>query len=232
MIEGLEMDLYAIDYLIIMVLALSGVIAIVRGFTREVLSILGWLAAFYGALFTLPVLRDTVRGFISPEWLADALILGTVFIVILTVFGIAAKRFTDSLKKSAIGTLDRLLGLAFGLARGVVILSFAYLILALLLPVHQHPDWVKNARLTPYLQSATGLVVKLVPIDNLSERVPDIDDLLKPPHIGDMIEQGLEMGWDSLPDNSPDNSTDKDDAAGYNQKTRDMLDALIRETAE
>ena len=89
---------------------------------------------------------------------------------------------------------------------------------------------MKNARFTPFLQSATGLVIKLVPIDNLSERVPDIDDLLKPPDIGDFIEQGFEKGLESR--KSDDNSTDKDDAAGYNQKARDMLDALIRETAE
>ena len=50
-------ELAALDYIVIAVLSLSGIIALIRGLTREVLSIIGWIAAFYGALFALPLLR-------------------------------------------------------------------------------------------------------------------------------------------------------------------------------
>ena len=122
-------ELAALDYIVIAVLTLSGVIALIRGFTREVLSIIGWVAAFYSALFALPLLRDMVREFISPDWIADGVILVVVFIAILIGFSLASKAFTDRLKKSPIGMLDRFLGLAFGITRGIVIVSFAYLIL-------------------------------------------------------------------------------------------------------
>ena len=48
-------ELAALDYIVIAVLTLSGVIALIRGLTREVLSIIGWIAAFYSALFALPL---------------------------------------------------------------------------------------------------------------------------------------------------------------------------------
>ena len=122
-------ELAALDYIVIAVLSLSGIIALIRGLTREVLSIIGWIAAFYGALFALPLLRDMVREFISPDWIADGVILVVIFIAVLIGFGLASKAFTDKLKKSPIGMLDRILGLAFGITRGIVIISFAYLIL-------------------------------------------------------------------------------------------------------
>ena len=67
-----------------------------------------------------------VRGFISPDWIADGVILVVVFVIILIGFSLASKAFTDKLKKSPIGMLDRLLGLVFGFTRGVVIVSFCY----------------------------------------------------------------------------------------------------------
>ena len=91
-------ELAALDYIVIAVLSLSGIIALIRGLTREVLSIIGWIAAFYGALFALPLLRDMVREFISPAWIADGVILVVVFVIILIGFSLASKAFTDKLK--------------------------------------------------------------------------------------------------------------------------------------
>ena len=225
-------ELAALDYIVIAVLSLSGIIALIRGLTREVLSIIGWIAAFYGALFALPLLRDFVRGVISPDWIADGVILVVVFVAILIGFGLASKAFTDKLKKSPIGLLDRVLGLAFGIARGIVIVSFAYLILLLLLPPDDHPDWVREAKSTPVLKSATAILVRIIPFDNLSDRVPDIDDLMKTNTLKNDIDDNLPTLPSDIKENISGKLSDKEDSSGYNDKTRDLLDALIEETTE
>ncbi|EJW21876.1 hypothetical protein IMCC14465_02700 [alpha proteobacterium IMCC14465] len=225
-------ELAALDYIVIAVLSLSGIIALIRGLTREVLSIIGWIAAFYGALFALPLLRDFVRGVISPDWIADGVILVVVFVAILIGFGLASKAFTDKLKKSPIGLLDRVLGLAFGIARGIVIVSFAYLILLLLLPPDDHPDWVREAKSTPVLKSATAILVRIIPFDNLSDRVPDIDDLMKTNTLKNVIDDNLPTLPSDIKENISGKLSDKEDSSGYNDKTRDLLDALIEETTE
>ena len=225
-------ELAALDYIVIAVLSLSGIIALIRGLTREVLSIIGWIAAFYVALFALPLLRDMVRGFISPDWIADGVILVVVFVIILIGFSLASKAFTDKLKKSPIGMLDRLLGLVFGVTRGVVIVSFAYLILLLLLPPDDHPEWVSEAKSTPVLKSSTAILVRVIPFDNLSDRVPDIDDLMKTDVLKNAIDDNLPNLPPDIKDNISGKLSDKDDSAGYNEQTRELLDALIEETVE
>ena len=225
-------ELAALDYIVIAVLTLSGVIALIRGLTREVLSIIGWIAAFYSALFALPLLRDMVREFITPDWIADGVILVVVFIAILIGFSLASKAFTDRLKKSPIGMLDRFLGLAFGITRGIVILSFAYLILLLLLPPDDHPEWVREARSAPVLKSATAILVRVIPFDNLSDRVPDIDDLMKTDTLKNAIDDNLPKLPTDIKGDISGKLSDKDDSAGYNDKTRNLLDALIEETTE
>lgn len=213
--------LAALDYVILAVLAVSGVIALIRGLTREVLSIIGWLAAFYGALFALPLLREPVRNVIRPDWIADGVVLFVAFVATLIGFSLAAKVLTDRLKKSPIGILDRILGLFFGLARGMVIVSFAYLILSLLLPPDDHPDWVRDAKATPAVKFVTAVLIKVIPFDNLSDRMPDIDDLMKP----DALKNVIEGNRSGLPANLSDNGN----AAGYNEKSRESLDKLIKE---
>ena len=225
-------ELAALDYIVIAVLSLSGIIALIRGLTREVLSIIGWIAAFYSALFALPLLRDMVRGFISPDWIADGVILVVVFFIILIGFSLASKAFTDKLKKSPIGMLDRLLGLVFGFSRGVVIISFAYLILLLLLPPDDHPEWVREAKSTPVLKSSTAILVRVIPFDNLSDRVPDIDDLMKTDVLKNAIDDNLPNLPPDIKDNISGKLSDKDDSAGYNEQTRELLDALIEESVE
>ena len=225
-------ELAALDYIVIAVLSLSGIIALIRGLTREVLSIIGWIAAFYGALFALPLLRDMVREFISPAWIADGVILVVVFVIILIGFSLASKAFTDKLKKSPIGMLDRLLGLVFGVTRGVVIVSFAYLILLLLLPPDDHPEWVSEAKSTPVLKSSTAILVRVIPFDNLSDRVPDIDDLMKTDVLKNAIDDNLPNLPPDIKDNISGKLSDKDDSAGYNEQTRELLDALIEESVE
>ena len=225
-------ELAALDYIVIAVLSLSGIIALIRGLTREVLSIIGWIAAFYGALFALPLLRDMVRGFISPDWIADGVILVVVFVIILIGFSLASKAFTDKLKKSPIGMLDRLLGLVFGVTRGVVIVSFAYLILLLLLPPDDHPEWVREAKSTPVLKSSTAILVRVIPFDNFSDRVPDIDDLMKTDVLKNAIDDNMPKLPPDIKDNISGKLSDKDDSAGYNEQTRELLDALIEETVE
>ncbi|MEC8414355.1 MAG: CvpA family protein [Pseudomonadota bacterium] len=225
-------ELASLDYIVIAVLSLSGIIALIRGLTREVLSIIGWIAAFYSALFALPLLRDIVRGFISPDWIADGIILVVVFVIILIGFSLVSKAFTDKLKKSPIGMLDRLLGLVFGFSRGVVIISFAYLILLLLLPPDDHPEWVREAKSTPVLKSSTAILVRVIPFDNLSDRVPDIDNLMKTDVLKNAIDDNLPNLPPDIKDNISGKLSDKDDSAGYNEQTRELLDALIEESVE
>ncbi|HCO43308.1 MAG TPA: hypothetical protein DIT63_04205, partial [Gammaproteobacteria bacterium] len=63
-----ESDLTLFDIIVIGVLLVSSVLALLRGFTNEVLSILAWVVGALAALWLFPYLTPVLRGAISPPW--------------------------------------------------------------------------------------------------------------------------------------------------------------------
>jgi membrane protein required for colicin V production len=117
----------ALDLAIIAVIALSAIFAFARGFVREVLSIIAWVGAaaitLYGfnsvyamavRLVTTPLLADLIAG-------AGLFVISLIVLTIITGY---VARFADS---GVLSPINRTLGLVFGLARGLVLVSLAYL---------------------------------------------------------------------------------------------------------
>ena len=67
------------------------------------------------------------------------------------------------MKNSPIGPLDRALGIAFGVVRGLVIVGLAYLAFTYFVPIRQQPDWLTEARTLPLMQSTAEVLLSLVP---------------------------------------------------------------------
>ena len=164
-----------LDYVIIAGLAASATLSLLRGFSREILSIVGWLVSIYGTLAALPLLRPHIEDAAPSGW-PIGLLLGiaaiVVFVLIMLVFSFLANIVTKHLKKTRIGRTDRILGAGFGLLRGVLIAIFAYFILLLLIPTDEHPDWVSEAQLVPFLHDGMDLIVTLAPSDSISAYIP------------------------------------------------------------
>ncbi len=115
----------ALDVIVFVIVLLSGVLAMLRGFTREVLSILSWVVALGAAAFAYlnPDIRGQVHGLVQPDWLADAVLVGATFVIVLIIISFITVRITDLILDSRVGAIDRTLGLVFGVARGLVEVS-------------------------------------------------------------------------------------------------------------
>ena len=99
---------------------ISALLAVVRGFTREVLSIVAWVAAAAAAWFLHPLAPAVLASTTSPsDTVALAAAIGGVFIVTLIVVSIITVKISDLILDSRIGALDRTLGFVFGAARGL-----------------------------------------------------------------------------------------------------------------
>src|SRR3984957_16510140 len=72
-------------------------------------------------------------------------------------------RFSESVKNSPIGPLDRALGIAFGVVRGLVVIGLVYLAFTYFVPIRQQPRWLTEARLLPLMQSSGQVLLSLVP---------------------------------------------------------------------
>lgn len=152
-----------LDVILIVIMFISAFLAMLRGLTREMLSIMSWALAAIAALFAYPAYRDTVRQYIDPPMLADGVLIGTVFLVTLIIVSLITMRISDYILDSRVGALDRTLGFVFGLARGLILVVIAYELLSLIVPRETHPRWVTEARSLPVIEGTGRAIISLLP---------------------------------------------------------------------
>jgi membrane protein required for colicin V production len=160
-----QMPLTAFDVAAILVVGLSVLVAFLRGAIRELLTIGTWLGAGVVAFYGFPYARELARRTIETEWLADAAALCVVFVVPLIGFKVAAAVLTEHVPGGSVETVDRMAGAVFGIARGALVVCIVYLGLTILIAPEDHPDWVKNALVLPYVKDGAALLSRLMPDD-------------------------------------------------------------------
>lgn len=154
-----------LDIILAAIMLISGFLAMLRGLTREVLSILSWALAAVATLFFFPKYQAQARAYIEPPLLADAILAGGIFLVVLIIVSLITVRISDGVLDSRIGALDRSLGFVFGLARGLVLVVIAYLFFTWLVPEDTQPQWIRDARTLPILKKTGAGIVSLLPED-------------------------------------------------------------------
>jgi membrane protein required for colicin V production len=155
----------ALDFGLLTVMLISGVLAMVRGFMREVLSIASWVIAAIVTLYGYSRVLPFVKQYVHNDLFATGIAVGGLFLLTLLVVSLFTVKISDLVLDSRIGALDRTLGFLFGLARGLVIMVVAFLFFTWLVPAKTEPDWVKNARSRPILQSTGDWLKSILPDD-------------------------------------------------------------------
>src|SRR5450755_2549164 len=140
------MPITVLDLALLAVMLISGLLAMVRGFMREILSIAAWGAAALVTLFAFSKLLPTAKTYLNNDTVASVVVVAGVFVGTLIVVSIITVRISDMILDSRIGALDRPLGFRVGLARGLLSVVVAYLFFSWLVPDKQRPDWVTNAK--------------------------------------------------------------------------------------
>ena len=114
-----------LDLALIAIVAISGIVAMYRGLTREVLSILSWVAAAAACVYFVfkfkAEAQQIAEQFHAPLLVAQVGVGGVIFLIVLIVVHLITSRISDSVLDSRVGAIDRILGLLFGIARGFVL---------------------------------------------------------------------------------------------------------------
>jgi membrane protein required for colicin V production len=150
-----------LDVILITVMLISGFLAMVRGFTREVLSIFSWAMAAVAALYLTPKYSGLLSPYINNPSIAQIAFAAGVFVVTLIVVSLITFRISDSVLDSRVGALDRTFGFIFGLARGFLLVAIVFILFTAL--ARDQPDWVRNARSYSILQSTQVAIESLLP---------------------------------------------------------------------
>jgi len=155
------MELTVVDYFIIGILVISTLISLVRGFVKEVISLITWVMAFVIAM---------AFSAIAAQWLPEAIDIPSMrvaaaflalFIVVLLIGGIINWAISKAVEKTGLSGTDRSIGLIFGVARGVFIVA-VLILLAGLTTMPQEPWWQKSV-LVPHFTVVTLWIHALLP---------------------------------------------------------------------
>lgn len=157
------MPVTALDGLVILVTFLSAVLAMVRGLSRELLSLISWvLSAVFAYLLYKPALGFTENYIHNPK-IALILTIAALFFFALIVLSVLSMKLADMVIDSRIGALDRTLGFVFGIVRGLIILAIAVLFLNGLIKPAEQPAWIAQAKAKPLLDNIGSAIWNAVP---------------------------------------------------------------------
>ena len=171
--------LTAFDAVAIVIVIVSTLMALARGFMRELATLGAFIAAIAAAFFARRYFVDQLDALLpsgSPDWMPDAIIFVVVFLVVY----VAVAWFGANLSKTiqgvdGIGLLDRVSGGLFGFARGGVVLVFFVYLLNLAMDRDQIPEFVTQARTYPIISAGANYLNDRAP--ELAERSAQTSDL-------------------------------------------------------
>ncbi|MGH7012585.1 MAG: CvpA family protein [Stellaceae bacterium] len=152
------------DIAIIVFVVASGLFAFVRGFIKEVLSIIAWFGASVAALYAVPYLHPLALRFTPNDRLASAASAFVAFIVALIVLSLITAAIANRVKDSPAGGIDRTFGFIFGLARGALLACLVYAALLVVMPaLEASPQWWTQSRTRPLLAAGLSALSQLAP---------------------------------------------------------------------
>lgn len=158
-----------LDLGLIVVILISAFLAMLRGFTREVLAIASWIAAAAAGAYLYPYLVPYVKPYLSKEPWTSIASATAIFFAALILVSIITVNLSDAVLDSRVGALDRSLGFLFGAARGFILCVIAFVFFTMLDPADKQPEWVKSARMRPLLQSVGDDMQAMLPHDLLNK---------------------------------------------------------------
>ncbi len=152
-----------VDYVIIGIIVLSALISLVRGFVREALSLVTWVLAFWVAWTFFRELAVVLEPWIATHSVRLGIAFAGLVTATLIVGGIINYLIGQLVEKTGLSGTDRLIGVVFGGARGVVLVAILVL-LAGLTPMPED-SWWKQSVLIPYFQDIAIWLKQFLPPD-------------------------------------------------------------------
>jgi len=151
-----------VDLLVLAILAVSALLAFMRGLVREVLGLAAWVGAIFAGVWALPRVRPQFHAWLGVSPWVDPVAFGAIFLASLIVLLLISRWISALVRASPIGGLDRTLGLVFGLARGAALCILAYIGAGMVVQVDRWPEPVLNAEsVWPVYRGAAWVVEQL-----------------------------------------------------------------------
>ena len=136
-----------LDYVIIAVIGLSVITGLFRGFVKELIALCVWILAIWLAMTYSSALDPWLQPHIQDKTVRSVIAFVAILLATIIVGGLFNALLSFILRRSGLSGTDRLLGMGFGLVRGVFIVSFLMLIVKM--TAVSHEEYTSKSRLYP-----------------------------------------------------------------------------------
>lgn len=143
------------DWVIVTVVGISTLVSVLRGFVKEALSLVGWVLAFLVSMVFADRLAALLGGTIADDTGRYVVAFAILFIATLIAVALLSKLLQSLIELAGLSIVDRILGMAFGFARGVFVLLAAIAMLRAVLELERF-DWWRQSALLPHLLLMEG----------------------------------------------------------------------------
>ena len=140
------------DIIVILLTAISCLLGLSRGFIKELLSSSKWLLSAYFAFIFLGKTKIFLSKFLKDSAIIDLIAGGLIFILSFFLLSIIFNFLSKILRTGDLGILDKTLGLLFGFARIVIVLSLALIIYNYIFFNHAKPVWITDSVSIKYIE--------------------------------------------------------------------------------
>ncbi|MBO9662348.1 CvpA family protein [Dokdonella sp.] len=166
------------DYAILAILGLSVLMGLWRGFIGEVLALAVWVCAFWVAWMLGPALAEQFSGSISTPSVRILIGYALCFIAVLIAGAIVTFLMRKLVEGSGLSGSDRLLGMVFGLVRGLALVVLIVLLLGF--TPFAHDPWWRESRLLPSFEQGAHWVRERLPAE-VARYLEPAAGLIRPP---------------------------------------------------
>ncbi len=169
-----------IDVIILIGIAVSMLVAFIRGFVKEVLSILGLALFIVLTVYLSPLLTPLMNRYIVSKLLSQFVIFLVIMAVFYAFWIIGTDKLIAKIRTSTLSFMDRLFGLLFGFLRAVLIFGFCFLIVKIVMPeeLEDKDGPLRKSKYFMMLESCSDIIEKMLPedfIQNIVDSVKEMD---------------------------------------------------------
>lgn len=140
------------DWIILAIVAISTLIGLSRGFVREILSLITWMAAFVVAILFRQQLAPLLSNLVETPALQELAASALLFVGTLLAGAGLNILLSSFISATGLSAINRVLGMGFGLVRGSVAVLALLMFVPMLLPVAESPWWWESTLIPAFLR--------------------------------------------------------------------------------
>lgn len=227
-----------LDIFILIIVLISGLIALNRGLIKEVLSIIGWMLSVVAIVTLLPIVQPLVQNFAQGDTFSLVVSAILILIVFFIIWIIITSQIIDKIRSSKLSAVDRILGLFFGIVRAWILIILFNILVGWVMTPDEQPQVMKESK---YFQMAGDFaepVEKLLPKDLIEGAQKENEKKSEEKEHEKVLSEDMDKLFDKLVQPKVESKKNKDSVSknkkneGYNKSEQKSLDRLIEMTVE